>query len=843
MSQSRWERLSALYHTAREQPDDARRAYLDRACGDDPEMRAEIESLLRHDLPSSPAFAVMGMDQGSQDVSPGTQIGAYRIESALGAGGMGEVHLATDTRLNRPVAVKFVSVAADRDGRRRFQQEIRAVSTLNHPHILTVHDSGEFAGRDYLVTEFVDGGTLKAWRDAAPRTWRQIVELLIGVADALATAHDAGILHRDVKPANILVAQNGYAKLADFGLAKLASVQDEETRSEPRTGTGVVIGTIDYMSPEQVTGKTVDRRSDVFSFGIVLYEMLSGRRPFAGETNLHVVEGILHQAPAPLPGDVPASLREVVAKTLEKDPADRYRSMRDVVVDLRRLVRHTTELPAPAVAPTRRGRWSLVAALVAVLLVGAAAAAWWWSDSMASGAAQAINSIAVLPYPDSEVDAETEYGVIANIIDRLSRLPDLKVPSYSAVAPYKKKNADARTVGRELDVEAVLIVRLARRESQLTINLELVDARDNSHIWGTQYRKEFADLLALQQEIPVDVSEQLQLRLSGEAKQRLARRDTENAEAHLLYVKGRYAWELWTQEGSKQAVGYCQEAIKKDRNYALAYSCVADAYIFGAGVGLPRAEAIRLGKAAAAKALELDPTLGEPHAAWAQTLAADWDFAGAEAEFKEAIRLSPSYSSSRHQYSHLLLLLGRFDDSLAQSKKYLELDPQSASPVGHLGYHYLYARDYDEAIRYLQKNNEIYPNDSENYRLLGDAYAQKGMQRQAFEAYMTSLEKGEAPPGTIEALRKAFARSGWNGYRRELIARLKAGQQTPDQNAVTLAIIHAKLGERDQAFEWLEKGYAARDGGMARLKEELAFDPLRSDPRFEDLLRRVGLPQ
>jgi tetratricopeptide (TPR) repeat protein len=414
--------------------------------------------------------------------------------------------------------------------------------------------------------------------------------------------------------------------------------------------------------------------------------------------------------------------------------------------------------------------------------------------------------------------------------------------AHSAVVPYKTRGADAQTIGRELAVEAMLTVRLVRRDENLTINLELVDTGDNSHLWGEQYERKFADLLDLQQELPVAISDVLRVRVSGDARQRLTRKHTENPEAYQAYVKGRYAWELWSQEGSKQAVAYFEEAINKDPNYALAYSGLADAYIFGSGVGLPRAEALRRGKAAVAKALQLDPALGEAHAARAQSLVADRDFAGAEAEFKKAIRLSPSYAASHHQYSHLLLLLGRIDDSLVESRRYLELDPRSASPIGHLGYHYFSARQYDEAIRELRKYNELFPNDAGNHRILGDAYVQKGMFDEAVTAYVKALEVSGTAPDTIAALKNAFARSGIEGYLRERLNQFLASQQTPDQNAVAIATFYARLGEMDRSFEWLEKAYATDNPGLVSLKEEQAFDSLRSDTRFKSLLKRVGLP-
>ncbi|MCA1604215.1 MAG: hypothetical protein LC775_01735, partial [Acidobacteria bacterium] len=458
-----------------------------------------------------------------------------------------------------------------------------------------------------------------------------------------------------------------------------------------------------------------------------------------------------------------------------------------------------------------------------------------------------IASVAVLPLVNTTSDPDTQYlsdGVTDNIIERLSRIPALKVMSLSAVFHYKGKQIDPRTIARELGVEAVLTGRLMRRGDSVTINLELVDASDNSHIWGEQYDRKLSDLLVLQREIPLDVSEKLRVRLSGESRERLTRAYTSNAEAYQLYLKGRYAWEKWSLEGAKQAMGFFEEAIKQDPNYALAYAGLADVYLFGrfAGAGLPQNEAHRRGRDAAIRALALDPQLGEAHAALSQVLLYDdWDFAGAERELKLAIELNPAYGEGHHQYSHLLLLLGRVDEAFEQSRIFLDLDPVSEAPLGHLCYTYIYTRRYDEGIPHCLKDIQLYP-DTVQGHTLAVAYYQKGMIRESFEQYLRALAQDGEPADVIAQYREAFNQSGMPGFYRQRVARIKT--RTPvDEYAVQIAELYARLGETDQAFEWLEKAYSHHADGLLRLKEEIAFDSIRSDPRFGDLLRKIGLPQ
>lgn len=463
--------------------------------------------------------------------------------------------------------------------------------------------------------------------------------------------------------------------------------------------------------------------------------------------------------------------------------------------------------------------------------------------------APTISSIAVLPFSNASSDPDTDFisdGITDNIIERLSQLPNFKVMSHTAVFHYKGRTIDPRAIGNELGVEAVLTGRLMKRNDALIINLELVNAKDNSHIWGEQYDRKLSEFLALQREIPLDVSDKLRLKLSGDSKERLTHAHTDSAEAYQLYLKGRFAWEKWSLEGAKQAVAFFEEAIRKDPNYALAYAGLADAYMFGAGAGagLPQKEAHRRAREAATKALSIDSQLGEARAALAEVLLHDdWDFAGAEREFKRAIELNPSYAEGYHQYSHLLLLLGRINESFILSTKFLELDPVSLAPSVHLAYHYLYARQYDEAIQQYQKDLQLYRDAPPVvHTRLGDAYYQKDMFREAVEEYLKTLTLEGFASDRIAALREAFDKGGIKAYLQKRVKQLNAAAQT-EPEYVIIAALHARLGEKDQSFEWLEKAYAAHSDELVRLKEEVGFDNLRSDPRYADLLRRIGLPQ
>ena len=661
----------------------------------------------------------------------GTRLGPYEILSALGTGGMGEVYRARDTKLGRDVALKVLPdlLANDPERRARFQDEAQVFASLNHPNIAHIYEIAESDGVHFIAMEFIDGETLRNSMRHAPITLDHVLDVIIQSATALSAAHAAGIVHRDIKPENIMLRRDGIVKVLDFGLAKFTERPPPEfvdtgapTRASINTEQGVVMGTVTYMSPEQARGLRVDARTDIFSLGVLSYEMVASRLPFEGSNTNEILASILSdKEPWPLARyapQVPAELQRIVSKALRKNRDERYQTMKDLLLDLKTLGREL-EFERKAEATT-----SVNIALAALIIIGLATGAYVYFSDARRGA---ITSVAVMPFTNVTSDPDTEYlsdGITDNIIDRLSRLPGLKVMSHTAVFHYKGKETDARAIGRELGVEAVLAGRLVKRSDAFTINLELVNARDNSRIWGEQYERKVSDLVAVQREIPVDVSDNLRLRLSGESKERLTSAYTDNREAYQLYLKGRYSWEKWTRDGAKQAVEFFEEAIKKDPSYALAYSGLAEVYLnFGAGVGpdVPQKEAHRRAREAATKALSIDPQLGEAHAALAEVLLFEWNFAGAEREFKRAIELSPSNPEGHHEYSHLLLLLGRIEESFDESKKLLEVDPVSETPIGHLGYHYLYARQYDEAIAQLQKDIQQYPDSTARFNL-GDAY-------------------------------------------------------------------------------------------------------------------------
>jgi TolB-like protein/Tfp pilus assembly protein PilF len=611
---------------------------------------------------------------------------------------------------------------------------------------------------------------------------------------------------------------------------------------------------------------------------------VAGRLPFEGWNSSEVMASILgEKEPQPLARystEAPTELERIVSKALRRNRDERYQTSKDLLLDLKSLKQELEferklERSAPpksasaavtseqaltgtvmesAARPTVSKRRltstsfhqrNLVIAVAASLIIILVAGAYFYLNRARSAA---INSVAVLPFVNLNSDPDTEYlsdGITDNIIERLSQPPNLKVMSHSAVFHYKGGDTDARAIGRELGVEALLTGRLVKRNDALTINLELVDAQDNSHIWGEQYDRKLSDLLAVQREIPLDVSDKLRLRLSGESKERLARAYTGNSEAYQLYLKGRMSWERWTLDGTKKAIEYFQEAIQKDPNYALAYSGLADAYTNAPyGTGLPPQETRRGARDAANRALALDPMLGEPHAALAEVLLnEEWNFAGAEREFKRAIELSPSYAEAHHLYSHLLLHIGRIDESLAESRKFLELDPLSTAPNLHLGYHYLYARQYDLSLQQHLKTLEMDPNSARVHDQLGDTYYQKGMFDEAVGEYLKEEALIGTAPEDITALKEAYTASGIRGYLQKHIEQFIALRARQGQGlTVEIAAGYGRLGDKDRTFEWLEKAYAEHDSLLVYLREEFSFDNVRSDPRFADLLRGIGLP-
>ena len=870
-----WEKLNAVFHEALALDSADRAAYLDKSCAADPDFRAAVESLLRSheetqnfvDKPAYQAAAEMLTTDGH--LKPGDVIQHYRIVSLIGEGGMGSVYLAEDRKLHRRVSLKLLPQAATRDQERlhRFKQEARASSALNHPNVVTIHEISEDGDRHFIAAEFIDGETLRE-RLASPIAIDEVIRIAIEVTSALVATHRVHVVHRDIKPENIMIRRDdGLVKVLDFGLAKISSPDallrdiSLETPTIPRVDTtpGVVMGTLHYMSPEQARGDAVDERTDIWSLGVVLFEMIAACKPFVGGTVNETVAAIVSQTPAlPLSRycpTVPNRLQDIVEKALAKNRDERYQTSKDLLIDLKRLQRSLesgNEQTTPVSSVTDDGHrkstgYRNVIIVTALLLSLTAVVLYFWRDRLGIGTGpRSIASIAVLPLVHKDSDADTEFladGITENIIGRLSQLPDLKVMSHSAVTHYKGKNEDARTIGKDLSVEAILTGRLSKRSDTVTINLELVDASDNRRIWGEQYDRKLSDLPTIQKEIPLDVSNKLRLRLSGESRERLARTDTANSEAYQLYLKGRLSWEQWSQKSSRQAIAFFEEAIKKDPDYALAWSGIADAYLVGPGVGpqVPLKEARQLAKDAATRAIKLDPELGEAHVALAGVLVhTDWDFDEAKRQYELGLKLNPNFAEGYHVYSHLLFALGRMDEAFIASRKFLDLDPISRTPREHLALNYLITRQYDQAI---QEYKEVLRNfadaEPDNYFLLGDAYVDKQMYSEALDSYLDGCAKTGFSTQDISQFRKAFEVSGIKGFYRALLERFKA--VTTSAVHFSIAGLHARLGEKDTAFQLLDKAFAERSGEVVFINESPSFINLRSDPRYVDLLRRVGL--
>jgi serine/threonine protein kinase/tetratricopeptide (TPR) repeat protein len=825
----------------------------------------------------------------------GQTISNYRILSTLGRGGMGVVYKAEDLRLGRMVAVKFLpeSLANDRMAVERFQREARAVSALNHPNICTLYDIDDDKGNPFLVMEYLEGRTLKDRIAGGPLPADEALELAIQMADALDAAHSRGVVHRDIKPANIFINTRGQIKIMDFGLAKVsAEMKDLEGAERPSamptaaladllTSPGSTLGTVAYMSPEQARGEELDARTDLFSLGVVLYEMATGRSPFPGNTAALVFVGILHQAPVPpskLQPEIPIEMERIIHKALEKNRDLRYQNASDIRADLKRLRRDAdssrampvawdplppatppmTERPSSgrqtqerisSEAPAASSAQYLVSGVkghprIAILVLALAAIAALAGAYLAFRE-KPLDSLAVLPFVNVGADPGTEYlsdGIAESIINNLSQLPQLSVRSFSSVAHYKTKDLNPETVGRELKVRAVIIGRLVHRADEVSIDAELIDVRNNRQIWGAQYNRKVADMLAIQEQISREISEKLSMRLSGEVEQRMTRRSTENSAAYQLYLQGRYYWNKRTLEGVQQSIDYFQQAIQKDARYALAHAGLADAYALLADLNvLPAREIIPKMEAAAAKALQLDDTLAEAHTSLAWAKFHEFDWAGADKEFKRAIELNANYATAHAWYGEYLMALGRFKEGQTEMERAGELDPLSPAINLALGYRLYYAHQYQQAIDQCQKTLAMDPEYVMAHVFLGRSYQQMNRYAEAIAEFRKALELSGGDSNELAALGQALAASHQEAEARKILAELTMRSQQTYVQPMWLAVIHLALGEKDQAFDGMQKAYEDRSAWLVYLKVDPFFDAVRSDPRFVALLQRVSL--
>jgi serine/threonine protein kinase/tetratricopeptide (TPR) repeat protein len=834
-------------------------------------------------------------------------IAHYRILQRLGKGGMGEVFLAEDTKQHgRKVALKVLLSALTNEPNRirRFKQEARAVLALNHPNILTIYEIGEWNDSQYIATEYIEGETLRQYLWNSRLKLDEVLGIAIQVAMALEAAHSAGIVHRDVKPENIMLRADRFArdrlvKILDFGLAKLTErdqpAADPEAVTIPITETnpGAVIGTTGYMSPEQAQGDTIDSRSDIFSLGVVLYEMVAGKQPFKGRTDSHTRVAILDHQPPPLldqAPDTPRQLERIIYKALAKDRDKRYQTATDLKLDLEQLreelhgsgsdtreqisahpqptiearaiastraeitetqpsaVHSTVSSPGADSQPASRSLASVLYASIAVTLLLAAGAFIY----LRFFNAPTINSVAVLPFVNDSGDPGAEYlsdGLTESIINSLSQVPDLRVMSRNAAFRFKGSK-DPQEAGRSLNVGAVLTGRLVRVGDRLLVKTELIKVADGSQLWGTEYNTQLADILSVQDEVSKKITQSLRVRLSGEDQEKLAKRYTSDAEAYQLYLKGRYFWNKRNEEGFRNGINFFKQAEEKDPTYSLAFSGLADSYalLCDIGVAVP-IEEMPKAKAAAQKAVDTDPTLAEAFTSRAFVkLAYDWDWLGAEEDFKHALRLNPKYPTAHQWYASYLMQMGKFERAKQEIEEAHNLDPLSPIINSNAGLYSYYEHNYDDAISKYKLTLQTDPDFWVARHYLALAYVQKGKFDAAI-AELRSLIKapptGPLPDSVVAAETEATASLGFAyamaGKRNEALGIIDKLQRLAGKRYVSglyFANVYAGLKDNDHAIEYLNKAFDTRHPGLVLIRVEPMFDALRSDERFKQLVKR-----
>jgi eukaryotic-like serine/threonine-protein kinase len=785
-------------------------------------------------------------------IAPGVRLNdRYEIVSSLGVGGMGEVYRARDARLHREVAVKVLPprLAQDDSALGRFEREARSLAALSHPHIVSIHDFGSHDGLAYAVMELLEGETLRQRLQRGTFAWGEAVNLGMQMAEGLAAAHSKGVVHRDLKPENVILSRSGTLKILDFGLARTDGPPPptDQTMTSAPTQPGVVLGTLSYMPPEQVRGQTVDPRGDIFALGCVLYEMVSGRPPFARATTADTVAALLTSEPPDLssgPTPVPPALEQAVLRALSKDPDSRFQSAQDLAFALRMISGVSGAggapfpVPAPRVVHTRRGFWIVAAAGLLALAV--------WLAWSARARPPAVSSLAVLPFANDGADAELDYlgdGITESLIHDLSQLRDLRVMARSTVFRYRGPEVEPRRAGRELKVDAVLTGRVVPRGDSLTVEAELVDVASGSRLWGERYQGRLDDVLRVPEEVAREISSTLRLRLTQEQRVRLGRRETEDPEAYRLYLKGRYHWNKRTAEGFRKGIDYFEQASARDPGYALPQVGLADSFALMAAYSVrPPGESMTRARAAAERALTLDDSLAEAHASLGLVkLLHDWDWDEAERRFRRALALKPNLAIAHDWFAEFFMARGRTAEALGELARAEELDPLSVIlPTDRCRALY-FARRYPEALascrRALDADAAFVP----ALITQGMVLEETGRVAEALSAFQEVARLTGNDPQQRTLIARATAIGGDLPAARRMLAEIEEQARSRYISPYSLAVVHAALGDKDEAFRDLDRAVAERSSWMTYLAVNPRLDALRSDPRFQDVLKRVGL--
>ena len=925
MDSARLKQIEIIYHAACGVAEADRESFLDESCTNDLDLRREVESLLGFDetpsdfidKPPESLAADMFVDREKQAGFAGKIIGHYKVIKQIGAGGMGEVYLAEDNKLDRKVALKILPAefAEDKDRMSRFVREAKSASALNHPNIITIYEINEYEGTHFIATEFIDGKTLNEYRKDNALDLREIVNIAIQIASALDEAHLAGLVHRDIKPENVMIRKNGVVKVLDFGLAKtsvgnpsLSGSSEDATKIQFQTQPGLIIGTPNYMSPEQARGKHLDHQTDIFSFGVVLYEMLSVTSPFTGETVSDIIAEVLTKEPPPLT-EIPAELEEIVVKSLKKTLSDRYQTAKNLLDDLRKAQKrlefkdniqvHNLDTAEKAISlriegepgsqsdftriphqtdETRSGdrkfstidrievQTSILLSsehpvsnaphqsrflsyfsgkafpLAAFMVVALATSGFLAYRYFTAGAG--IRSIAVIPFTNETGNANNEYvsdGMSESVINKLSQLPQLKVIARTSTFRYKGKEIDVGEIARSLGVGAIITGRITQQGDNLQISVEMIRVADYAHIWGETYNRKVSDEINVPEAITQAVAERLEIKLSSAQERQMVKQITSNTQAYQLHLNGVFFRRKNGAENIRKAIEYQNQAIKLDPNFTRAYvelsinfGNLVDIGAISPAEGLPQA------RAAAEKALALDDTLADGYNNIARIRKYDFEWTQAEIGFKRAIELNPNLAAAHTLYAEFLSQLGRFDEALSEIKLAQELDPLRTGLVGNEGSIYYLARRYDEAIAMKQIHVNAAPENPFAHLGLANALIAGGRSAEAIGAYETSI-KLEETTSTLIFLGRAYALTGRRDDAIDTLNKLKATEKYV--SPAELAILYTALGDKEKAFDSLEKAYNEHDVQLTLLRVDPAYDPLRDDPRFKPMLKRLNLPE